>query len=209
MILLSKSLRFPFVFFAIVIGLYPLLYFIADMSAGYLSSKPAELLTDKIWQAGFYTHITFGGISLLTGWSQFSKKIRAKNISFHRSLGKIYIISVLMSGSAAVYLSFFAIGGIISSAGFFLLGSLWLFSTLKAYLEIREKRTKFHRRWMIISYALCFAAVTLRLWTPVLALLPIEFNTSFQIVAWLCWVPNLIVALLVISTTNNKTLHYE
>ncbi len=52
---------------------------------------------------------------------------------------------------------------------------------------------------MIISYALCFAAVTLRIWLPILEVVFGDFNTAYIITAWLCWIPNLIGALLFIK----------
>ena len=51
-----------------------------------------------------------------------------------------------------------------------------------------------HRRWMIRSYALTAAAITLRLYLPLLSHLGIPFDMSYPVVAWLCWVPNLLFA---------------
>ena len=55
---------------------------------------------------------------------------------------------------------------------------------------------KDHRNWMIRNYSLTFAAVTLRIWLPLfIVLFGIEhFELSYAIIAWLAWVPNLIVA---------------
>ena len=47
---------------------------------------------------------------------------------------------------------------------------------------------------MIYSYAACFAAVTLRLWLPLLVFLFGDFIKAYVLVSWLCWVPNIIVA---------------
>jgi hypothetical protein len=47
---------------------------------------------------------------------------------------------------------------------------------------------------MVYSYAMCFAAVTLRIWLPLLLLIFGDFETSYRIVAWLCWLPNLLFA---------------
>jgi hypothetical protein len=52
---------------------------------------------------------------------------------------------------------------------------------------------------MIYSYAACLAAVTLRLWLPVLSMTFQHFVTAYTIVAWLCWVPNIIVASIIAS----------
>lgn len=37
-------------------------------------------------------------------------------------------------------------------------------------------------------------AVTLRLWLPILIMIFVRFTPAYQVVAWLAWVPNLLVA---------------
>jgi len=49
-----------------------------------------------------------------------------------------------------------------------------------------------HRRWMIRSFALTFAAVTLRLYLPAAVLLHFPFEDSYRVISFLCWVPNLL-----------------
>ncbi len=51
-----------------------------------------------------------------------------------------------------------------------------------------------HRIWMIRSAGLTFAGVTLRLWLPAQLIFGVPFDVAYQVVAWVCWVPNLIVA---------------
>jgi hypothetical protein len=88
----------------------------------------------------------------------------------------------------------FATGGIIPSVGFICLGIVWFSTTSKAYSEIRKGRFAEHRRMMVYSYSVCFAAVTLRIYLPLLIILFQDFNIAYPIVAWLCWVPNLVIA---------------
>ena len=47
---------------------------------------------------------------------------------------------------------------------------------------------------MIRSYALTLAGVTLRLDVPAALLGPFAFSTAYAAIAWLCWVPNLLIA---------------
>ncbi len=183
-----------FAFFAIGVGLYPIIYLLIQGKFGLLTSKSNELLESSLWYPVFYTHIFLGGVALLTGWSQFSTRFRNKNLSFHRLLGKIYVIVCLLSGMAGLYLSFFATGGLIASWGFGGLAVSWLFTTSKAFLSIRNGDIDNHQVWMIRSYALTFAAVTLRIWLPLAQILQIDFIAAYRVIAWLCWVPNLLVA---------------
>jgi uncharacterized membrane protein len=191
-----------FAFFAIGVGLYPIIYLLIDARFGLLGSKSAELLANPIWNGAFYTHIFLGGIALLTGWSQFSTRIRNKNLSIHRTLGKIYVIVCMISGSAGLYISFFATGGWIASWGFGALAVFWLITTSKAYLTIRNGEIDNHKMWMIRSYALTFAAVTLRIWLPLAQVLHFDFIEAYRVIAWLCWVPNILIAQWIISKQN-------
>lgn len=185
---------FVFAFLAIGVGLYPLLYLFVDGNFGLLASKSDELLANRLWNIGFYGHIFFGGVALAIGWVQFSKKLREKYLSKHRTIGKVYIISALISGSCGVFIAFNATGGLITMLGFMCLGVLWLYTTIKAYLAVRKGDLQLHEGFMIYSYAACFAAVTLRVWLPLLTIALQDFIMAYRIVAWLCWVPNVIFA---------------
>lgn len=190
----NKTAWAVFAILAIGIGLYPLMYLFSAEEFGLLQGKSKEILANTLWRTGFYGHITFGGLALLTGWSQFSKKLRTKKLALHRNLGKIYVLSALVSGICGVYIGFYASGGLIPSLGFISLGVIWLFSTIRAYAAIRKKDVSLHQGMMIYSYAACFAAVTLRIWLPLLTIIFGEFLLAYKIVAWLCWVPNMVFA---------------
>ncbi|MEN8799975.1 MAG: DUF2306 domain-containing protein [Flavobacteriaceae bacterium] len=181
--------------FAIFISLYPLKFIWAPVNEGLLGSKSSELISSFFYLPAFYTHIFPGGLALLMGFSQFFPKLRRKRPGLHRVLGKIYVISVLLSGTAGLAIAYFATGGFITALGFALLAILWLYTTVNAYTSIRKMDISNHQKWMIRSYALCFAAVTLRIYLPVFTgLLGMSFIPAYTIIAWLCWMPNLAVA---------------
>ncbi len=96
-------------------------------------------------------------------------------------------------------MAFLAYGGLTARLGFASLAIVWLFSAYMAYKHILNRKILLHRRWMIRNYALTFAAVTLRLWQLVFKLTGVEFIQAYIIVAWLSWIPNLIVAEWIIS----------
>jgi hypothetical protein len=54
-----------FAVLAVTIGLYPLMYFVVDREFGLLASKSDELLSNTLWNIGFYGHILLGGFALL------------------------------------------------------------------------------------------------------------------------------------------------
>jgi len=193
-----------FAFFAISIGLYPIIYLLLDTNFGLLESKPVELLKSSMWNWAFYQHIFLGGIALLSGWSQFSTRFRTRNLSTHRLLGKIYVGACILSGGAGFYLAFYATGGWVASLGFGGLAVSWLFTTSNAFLSIRNKKIDKHQQWMIRSYALTFAAVMLRIYLPLSQIAQFEFIDTYRIIAWLCWVPNLFVAEWIINNLKHS-----
>jgi len=150
------------------------------------------------WMAAFYVHITGGMLSLVTGPVQFIKKSRSRRPAFHRNVGKIYLVAILLlAGPTGLFMAFFANGGFWAGMGFALLSLLWWGSTWLAYQKARTRDFAAHRRWMIRSYAFTFAAVMLRLWVPILSYgisftpYSLEHQTVVVATAWLSWIPNL------------------
>lgn len=196
---MKKATWILFGFLSVIIGLYPIIYFLIDRRFGLLSSKSAELLNNNIWNIFFYGHIILGGLALLIGWLQFSHKLRRTNIKLHRIIGKIYVFAALISGFCGLYIAFFATGGIISILGFITLDIIWLITTFLGFITIFKKNIKSHKKLMLYSYSACFAAVTLRIWLPILEISTGSFIIAYRIVAWLSWIPNLIFAYYLIN----------
>ena len=199
---MTKKIIFIIVaIFSILIGLYPFIYYVGyHQEFDLLKDKQAFIQNSLPWKIAFYTHIFCGGIALLIGWSQFVAKWRVQKLNLHRTLGKIYVASVLCSSLAGIGIGIFAAGGWITVLGFNTLSTIWFYTTLKAYTTIRIGNMKNHKKWMVYSYAICFAAVTLRIWMPILIIVFGEFLMAYRIVAWLCWLPNFFIAYLI----NNK-----
>ena len=146
-------------------------------------------------RTGIYAHVFASAIALALGPLQFSTRLRNRHISLHRWTGRIYLcIGVLIGGLAGLYMSFHSSGGIVARSGFACLAIAWLYSGMRAYLAIRAGKVAEHRRWMIRNFALTFAAVTLRLYLPTSMVAGFDSGIAYQAIAWLCWVPNLIVA---------------
>ncbi|MCH4824401.1 DUF2306 domain-containing protein [Gramella lutea] len=189
---------------SIMIGLYPILYFIIDRHFGLLSSKSQDILNNVTWNYAFYGHIILGGVALLIGWTQFSSRLRRKHIKVHRTIGKLYLLSVLISGLCGIYIAQYATGGITNVIGFTLSALVWLSTSILAFKAIRAGKIQLHKEFMIYSYSVCFSAVTLRIWLPLLIFLTGDFISAYLIVGWLSWVPNLIVAYFIILRERNK-----
>lgn len=142
----------------------------------------------------FAAHFLFGPIALLVGPFQFLDRLRKRRPALHRRLGWVYVTCVAFSGLAGFALAIGSFGGLTTHIGFGLLAVIWLYSTGQAVRHAIAGHYAVHRDWMVRSFALTFAAVTLRVYIPILAALGTPFPEVYQTVAWLAWVPNLIVA---------------
>lgn len=202
----KKITWFLFAFFSLVIGLYPILYFVFGRQFGVLNSHEPEQLNSLLWNTNFYTHIILGGFALAIGWIQFNQKLRDRNRKLHKRIGMAYVTAVFFSGIAGVYVSIYTAGGIISTLGFGSLGIVWLFTTGMGWKTAKSHDFDAHENWMIYSYAACFAAVTLRIWLPLLSNLFGDFITAYRICAWLCWVPNMMVAYWIVNRNKRASL---
>lgn len=150
-----------------------------------------------------YVHILVAPVALLLVPFQFTARLRRSRPGLHRWLGRVYGIAILFGGVSGLLIAPTAQGGLIGQAGFFLLAVLWLATTATGIWQARLGRFVSHQRWMIRSAALTWAAVTLRLYLPILSA-TLGFETGYMIVAWLCWVPNLVFAEWLVARTGQR-----
>lgn len=143
---------------------------------------------------GIYLHIFASIFAIVLGPLQFSTRLRRSWLNVHRWIGRLYLfVGILIGGLSGLYMATLAYSGIVARVGFTLLASVWLYTGYRAYSAIRQRRIDEHRRWMIRNYALTFAAVTLRIYLPLGMLAHLQFETVYAAVAWLAWIPNLLV----------------
>ena len=159
----------------------------------FIPLTPPALGQAEIKPIAMALHMLAGGVALAVAAVQLLliKVQRAER--HHRVLGWIYGVSVLTSGVAAFALFGSSIGGLNADLGFSLLSAVWLFATGQAIFRARIQDWTAHQRWMIRSFSLCFAAVTLRIYLGVFFALGVPFEQFYTTLAWLCWVPNLVV----------------
>ena len=154
-----------------------------------------------------YSHIFLSFFALTLGPFQFSSGIREKYVSFHRISGRLYLgIGVLFGGLAGLFMAQHAFGGTVSQVGFSCMALVWLFTGMKAFQAIRNQDVERHREWMIRNYAVTFSAVTLRLYLGMFSGLGMEFESFYPILAWLSWIPNLMIAeWIILASRRNAT----
>ncbi|WNG87681.1 DUF2306 domain-containing protein [Mycobacterium sp. ITM-2016-00317] len=167
--------------------------------AGTYATRPG------IVQVAFYLHILFAALALLIGGFQFSGKIRRYR-RVHRWIGRTYVVAVVVGGASAFVMAFFSSVAFVGFFGFGTLAILWIWATYRGYRSARDRDFAEHQAWMIRSFALTYAAPTLRLWLIVLTVVQQPFGldeavvaaNAYAPVAFLCWLPNIVIAEVII-----------
>lgn len=178
---------------SVSVGAYPIYHVVT----GFQNMPLDNPMLDP-W--GLRTHIAFSGFALILGVFQFLKPLRRKAPSLHRWMGRGYVFVCVGAGLAGGIIALSSTAGPIAGWGFFILALLWVPFTLLALTSAMRKDFVAHERWMIRSFALTFGAVTLRLQLLMIDPLGLDFLEAYRWIAWLAWVPNLIVAELYIAT---------
>jgi len=173
---------------ALGVGAVSVRYLVPGMPGAF--AEQAEVFRDNaVW---FRLHVAGGVVALALGPWQFLRRLRESRPRIHRWTGRLYLTAVGVGSAGGFYMAWLSWGGAVAHAGFVLLALSWALSSLMAYRSARARDFTAHRRWMIRSYALTFAAVTRRLWLPLLGGAGVPLFEAYAAVAWLAWVPDLV-----------------
>ena len=164
------------------------LIFVAGAALPYYSLDPDKFA--GYWPRRWWLllHISAGMIALLSGPFQVWLGITDRNPRLHRTLGLVYITSVLVSSAAAVYLSLNTDLGWMFAAGLLGLAAAWLTTTGLAFLSIKRHLYDQHKEWMIRSYVVTTGFVSFRI--IFLGLTTAGVGTlaeQLAIASWTCW----------------------
>ena len=155
------------------------------------------------WRYSFYIHVFTSSLVLIAGFTQFNAYILRRYPRIHRAMGWTYLVTVVgISGPAAFMMALHANGGLPARTSFTLLSVLWLAFTFWAgWLAVRRRFID-HGAYMFRSYSLTLSAITLRIYTYLSVFLPLHASPRdiYITTAWLSWVPNLIVAEMLIRS---------
>lgn len=175
--------------------------FMADPNLEKFIARKDQILTNEsLWLWMIRLHISLAIISLVTGPLGMIKAIRTRSRTFHRWNGRLYILSIILNFIPGVYVSFFATGGWPSTIGFLILNTLWLGTTILAYLSIKRKKVILHSQWMMRSFFLSFANMTIYIIVAITHnLMNVSYEHSYTIAVWLCWIINLLIAEFIIK----------
>lgn len=147
-------------------ALFALLAISAIVSSSLPILKPTNPMHDLLYSQRWmlFPHMIAGFVVMIIGPFQFSMRLRQRNPSLHRLLGKIYIggvgIAACMGPMLAWHYPAFFPYTVTTN------GIIWLVTTGAAYYTARNRRFEQHRRWMTRSYAMVATFILPRVPVP-------------------------------------------
>ena len=193
MVFFPKLRIFLLWFLSLGVALVSLRFVLLGLEAAFPDTVMLAHITER--NQAFVLHIVASPLALIVGLFQFLPNLRARRPALHRWSGRLYVLAVFTGGLSGLILAFGMADRPVAALGFGLLAVLWLGVTLRGVRLAMAGEQLAHRRWMFRSYALSFAAVTLRLELPLFFIFTdLDYAAASAYVAWLCWVPNLIFA---------------
>lgn len=191
----------------VIIGLIAL-YYVVQRVFPYTSfniEQYRDYWPEKWWLVG---HLLGGMTALLIGPFQFSSSFRNRYLKVHRTLGKIYIVAIIIGSLCAIYMSFTVAKQVNTawSIALFFLATPWLVCVLMAYRMIRLKRIPQHKEWMIRSYVITFAFVLFRYIdeSSFASVLMPTFEERGPTVIWISWAIPLLITEVVLQWNKKK-----
>lgn len=186
-------------FFTFLMARITAAYIPYDTDVGFLRIKQDYIDIDH-WRIAFFVHVYASMWVLLAGFTQFSERVRSYYPRIHRAIGNVYVIDVLLvTGPAGLLMGIYANGGLTSKISFVLLAVGWISFTAIALVKVKKGDFAAHRNFMMRSYALTLSAITLRAWKwAITNSADVHPMDVYRLVAWLGWIPNILVAELLI-----------
>jgi uncharacterized membrane protein len=130
-----------------------------------------------------------GASALVLAPMQFSERLRRRYTGLHRIAGRIYVAAAIIAGLTGIYIQFFQeqSGGTRSfTLATTVQGTVWMLTTLIAFVLILKGKVQQHRQWMTRSlFAGPLVFLTVRV---ILGLTGLEKlgPSMIETVVWIC-----------------------
>lgn len=114
-----------------------------------------------------YLHIILGAVLYILGPVQFIDSVRRNHRNLHKLSGYIFIVSLLVSGIASIYMGVkFPVGGSQETTSTLIFATIMMFSVCRALYMVLEGNIELHKEWMIRSYMIALGPATMHMVIP-------------------------------------------
>jgi Predicted membrane protein (DUF2306) len=176
-------------FLCLLTGLYAIRFVLVGFA-----DVPDDVASNRFLSpGGLRLHITVTSIAIIVAPWQFAQGLRDRLPLVHRTMGRVYLLAGFVGIGTGTAIALGSSQGLVAGTGFLGLGLTWCTVTAVAFRMVLVRDFEAHRRWMLRSFALIFGAVMLRLYIPISIALGIPFGTAYPVIAWISWVPNIVL----------------
>lgn len=184
-----RGAKYLMIGLAVVISMISLRYL-----TGRVSLAPIDLRESMVKNGSiFIAHAVFAAVALFTGSIQFLDGVRRKYPQLHRWTGRVYVPACIVGGLTALVIAPDVKSGEVATWGFSLLAVLWIGTTLAGWRFATTKKFASHKRWMMRSYALTAAGISLRLQIVGFGVAGFSYTQVSDFLSFSCWVPTLLI----------------
>ena len=154
-------------------------------------TPPGPITANAFAHPFLVIHVVAAMIALMVGPLQFVRRLRTRYPGFHRATGKLYVAAIAIGSPAGFILALGTSSGLLAATGFATVAVLSIAFTWLGWRAAVNRQFTAHRDWMLRSWGMTSAAITLRLLLPASAMLGLGFYTAYPVIAWLSWLINL------------------
>ena len=174
-----------------------------------LEPPPEPIVANAFARPFLVIHVAGGIAALLVGPLQFVRRIRTRRPGLHRFMGKIYVAACAVATPTGLVLALGATAGPAVNVGFAIPALLCAGFTWLGWRAAVERRFADHSEWMLRSYGMISAAITLRLLIPASAFLGFDFFAAYRVNSWLAWMINLALVEYAIRRSRDRNRTYS
>lgn len=140
-------------------------------------------------------HVVLGIAMLVSGALQFSKRLRTRRPTLHRSIGYAYFSVGFLTASMGLYLSDKTMGGLQTQISNYITGALWMFAAGHALFSARKRAFVDHEHWVFRSYVIAASTALVRpMFVLIDAIIPgLGLDVLFQMASWVALVIGLMI----------------
>ena len=162
--------------------------FIVGFVLPYLRLTPEALGIFWPKRTWFLMHIGGGTVALLVGPFVLWLGLTRRRLGLHRSIGMVYLGSIVISVIGAFYLAFHTEVNWIFGMGLSGLAVAWVVTTGLAFLAIKKRLIAQHQEWMIRSYVVTLGFVNFRILVGILQVSSVgTLEQQLTAASWFCW----------------------
>jgi uncharacterized membrane protein len=135
-------------------------------------------------------HVVPGALFLALGLLQFSPRIRARHLRFHRASGRVLIALAVISGASGIWMGVVAPYSPTERLPSAAAGAMFLLAPIFGLVAIRRGDVARHREWMIRFFAVGAGIVVIRLVSPlvILVMRPAPYRDLIGVTFWAGWI---------------------